>query len=248
VQHALTKWGHRKTPFCDRNYRSIRLEARATVPRASGLVQTLYSMIAFAYHVQDPVIQLVGLPKWARSQEYAVKAKPAEGFPMLSPAENREQVRLMMRAMLEDRFHLQLHIETRQERVYHLEVAKGGPKIKEVDPPVPPAKAGLDVVMGDSRGRIRGRKAAMADLASALSSFLNRRVIDRTGLAGYYDFDVRWTALETPEGPPTIGGLGAEAVGLFFANFESLTGLRVTNAVGPVEFWVVDHVDLPTAN
>lgn len=135
-------------------------------------------------------------------------AKAAEDFPTLSPADNREQVRLMMRAMLEDRFHLQLYTETREERVYNLEVAKGGLKIKEVDPPVPPAQAALDAVMGDTYGRMMGEKSTMAYLASALTSFLKRPVIDRTGLDGYYDFDVRWSAVETPNSLPPTPGLG----------------------------------------
>ena len=209
---------------------------------------TLYSMVALAYNLRNPSLQLLGLPKWAGTQRYAVSAKAAEGFPLLSPAEDRERVRAMMRAMLEDRFHLQLHTETRQERVYHLEVARGGPRIKEADAPVPPATPGFDAVMGDSGGRLRARKATMAYLATALTGLLRGWVVDRTGLAGYYDFDVRWTAMETDQGRPSTGGLGAEGVALFFANFESLTGLRLTRAVGPVEFWVVDHVDPPTAN
>jgi uncharacterized protein (TIGR03435 family) len=48
----------------------------------------------------------------------------------------------MMRAMLVDRFHLQLHTETRKAPVYNLELAKGGLRTKEVDAPVPPAKEG----------------------------------------------------------------------------------------------------------
>ncbi len=109
-------------------------------------------MISFAYNVKNPSAQLLGLPKWAQEQPFSVSAKPSQGFPLLPPAENREQVRLMLRAMLADRFHLKVHPETRQERVLDLEVAKGGIKIKEVDPPVPPAKEGL---VGAAMGRWR---------------------------------------------------------------------------------------------
>jgi uncharacterized protein (TIGR03435 family) len=120
----------------------------------------LLSMIAFAYDVKDPSTQLVGLPDWAKKEIFVVAAKPAPGFPALSPAENREQVRLMMRAMLADRFHLQLHTETREERIYALEAAKGGVKIKEVDPPVPPAKSGpVEAAMSDEHGRMIGKKS-----------------------------------------------------------------------------------------
>ena len=112
----------------------------------------LHSMIAFAYNVPS-WRQVIGLPNWAENQLFAVAAKPAEDFPALPSHENREQVRLMVRAMLADRFHLQLHTETRKEPVYNLEVAKAGIKIKEVDPPVPPAKEGhVGAAYGDDRG------------------------------------------------------------------------------------------------
>jgi uncharacterized protein (TIGR03435 family) len=209
----------------------------------------LFSMIAFAYDVKNPATQLVGLPKWAENQAYAVMAKPAEGFPLLSPAGNREQVRLMVRSMLEDRFHLRLHTETRQERVYNLEVANGGLKITEVAPPIPPAIAApVGAAMSDSGGRIIGKASTMDGLAGALTIFLKRPVIDRTSLDGYYDFDVHWTAAEAPGGHPPAAGLGAEGVALLLSNFQNLTGLRLTNAVGAVEFRVVDHVDPPAAN
>ena len=68
----------------------------------------LLFMITF-YDVKNPSTQLIGLPNWARNQTFSVSAKPPQGFPTLPPDENREQVRLMMRTMLTDRFHLRLH-------------------------------------------------------------------------------------------------------------------------------------------
>jgi uncharacterized protein (TIGR03435 family) len=103
---------------------------------------TLWDVIAIAYHVNFAATHILGLPNWAKNQSYSVAAKPPEGFSALSPAQNTEQVRLMLRAMLAARFHLQIHSETRREPVFHLEVAKGGVRIKEVDPPVPPQNDG----------------------------------------------------------------------------------------------------------
>jgi uncharacterized protein (TIGR03435 family) len=163
-------------------------------------------------------------------------------------AENREQVRLMMRAMLADRFHLQLHIETRQEPIFNLEIAKGGVRIKEVDAPVPPAKEGnVGAAMGNDGGRMIGNKSTMAGLARALTIFLKRPVVDQTGLKGYYDFDVKWSAPETPDGRPS-SGFGAEGSGLLISNLQNQFGLHVTKITGPVEYWVVDHVEPPTGN
>jgi uncharacterized protein (TIGR03435 family) len=209
----------------------------------------LLFMISLAYNVEDPSIRLVGLPDWARSRGFAVSAKPAPDFPALPPAENLEQVRVMMRAMLEDRFHLQLHTEMRQGQVFNLEVARGGFKFKEVDPPVPPAREGpVGAAMGDDGGRMIGNKSTMPGLAKALVIFLKQPVIDQTGLKGYYDFDVKWNAPESPDGQRPGPRLGAEGIGLLLTTLEDQFGLRMTKAAGPVKYWVVDHVEPPTEN
>jgi uncharacterized protein (TIGR03435 family) len=209
----------------------------------------LLSMIAFAYDVEDPSIRLVGLPDWAKTRAFSVSAKPASDFPTLPLAENREQVRLMLRAMLEDRFHLQLRIETRQERMYNLVVAKSGFKFKEVDPPMLPEIEGpVNAAMGDNGGRIIGKKSTMSGMAKMLVIFLKRPVIDQTGLKGYYDFDAKWRAPESPDGQPPAQTFGAAAGGLLISTLQDQFGLRVTNGAGPVKYWVVDHVEPPTEN
>jgi uncharacterized protein (TIGR03435 family) len=209
----------------------------------------LLSMISFAYNVKNPSKQLVGLPGWTNDRSFAVSAKPAEGFGTLPPAENVEQVRRMMRAMLADRFHLQLHTETRQEAVLNLEVDKGGFRIQEGDPPVPPAREGrVGAAMGNSGGRMIGKRATMAGLSRALEIFLKRPVVDQTGLKGYYDFDVNWSAPEPPDGQPVAPGLGAEGTGLLITALQKQFGLRLTRSTGPVAYWVVDRVEPPTEN
>jgi uncharacterized protein (TIGR03435 family) len=98
-----------------------------------------------------------------------------------------------------ERFHLQLHTETRLEPMLNLVAAKGGIKIEEADPPVPPDKEGrVNAAVGDRSGRTIANKATMAGLASVLALFLKRPVIDQTGLKGYYDFDASWSAPEAP--------------------------------------------------
>jgi uncharacterized protein (TIGR03435 family) len=209
----------------------------------------LVSMIAFAYNVRNPDIQLVGLPNWAKKQVYAVAAKPADSFPSLPRHENEEQVRLMMRAMLADRFHLQLHTENRRAPVLNLVIAKGGIKIKAVSPPVPPEKEGhVNAAVGDRSGRMIATKATMAGLASALTLFLKEPVIDETGLKNYYDFDFYWTAPEVPGGKSHEPGLGTEGLGLLISNLQEQFGLRLVKSIGPVEFWIVDHLEQPTGN
>jgi len=209
----------------------------------------LLSMTSFAYSVEDPSIRLAGMPDWAKNRSFSVSAKPAEGFPALPTAENREQVRLMVRAMLEDRFQLKLHTEIRQERVYTLEVAKGGFKFQNVEAPAPPDKEGpVNAAMGDSGGRIIAKKGTMAGMARMLVIFLKRPVIDATGLQGYYDFDVSWKAPPSPDGQRPDEGYGATGGGLLISTLQERFGLRLTSATGPVKYWVVDHAEPPTEN
>jgi uncharacterized protein (TIGR03435 family) len=131
----------------------------------------LRSMITFAYDIPN-WFQLVGLPKWAVEASYSIAAKPAEGFPALPASENREQVRLMMRAMLAERFNLQIHTEDRHETIYRLEVVKGGPRIKEVDAPVPPATEGrVSIGLSDRGGRMVGQKSTAQGMPTPWPSF-----------------------------------------------------------------------------
>ena len=207
------------------------------------------SMIAFAYKVKNFDVRLLGLPKWATQESYAVAAKPGAGFPALPPRENEDQVRLMMRAMLADRFHLTLHTETRQEPIFNLEIAKGGVKIKEVQPPIPPAKeVPVSAAMGNSSGRMIGVKSTMRGLAAALAVFMKHPVVDATGLDGYYDFDVRWNSPEAADGLPQSPSFGAEGEALLISNLQDQFGLHLKKTVGSVEYYVVDHIERPTEN
>ena len=68
-------------------------------------------MIGFAYDVHNGT-DIVGLPNWAENTAYSISAKAGDNYSAASPEDNVAQVRLMMRTMLSDRFHLQIQIET----------------------------------------------------------------------------------------------------------------------------------------
>jgi uncharacterized protein (TIGR03435 family) len=93
------------------------------------------------------------------------------------------------------------------------------------------------------------KKSTMERLAVSLDLLTGKPVVDETGLTGYYDFDVTWKGPVLPDGqaPETRFG-GAELVGLLISNLQSQFGLSLASATGPVEYWVVDHVDPPTEN
>jgi uncharacterized protein (TIGR03435 family) len=206
-------------------------------------------MIGFAYDMKFLDLQLAGLPNWAKTQIFSVSARPSPDFAVLPPNENTQQVRLMMRAMLADRFHLRLHTEMRNEPVYNLEVARGGVKVREVDAPIPPAKQGLvNTAWSDSDIRMIGNKSTMSGLATALTIMLQTLVVDKTNLKGYYDIDVKWRDPEALARQPAAPGFSTEGIGFLISSLQSEFGLRLTKATGPTECWVIDHVEPPTDN
>ena len=73
---------------------------------------------------------------------------------------------------------------------------------------------------------------------------VQQEVVDQTGLAGYYDFDIRWNA---PAGA-TTPGLGPEGINLFLTELREQFGLRFTNSKAPLEYWIIDHIEPPAEN
>jgi uncharacterized protein (TIGR03435 family) len=79
-----------------------------------------------------PELRIVGGPSWAESERYDIEAKAPDGAPA-------NQLQPMLQAMLEDRFKLKVHKETRELPVYELVVGKNGLKMKLSDDQTPPA-------------------------------------------------------------------------------------------------------------
>jgi uncharacterized protein (TIGR03435 family) len=90
----------------------------------------------------------------------------------------------MLQSLLEDRFRLALHPETRTEPVYELVVAKGGPKLKESAGPGPDGTQGI---LGNRIGDVTVTNMPIPSLVGFLSQQLGRSVVDKTGLSGKYD-------------------------------------------------------------
>ncbi len=159
----------------------------------------LRDYITMAYRVK--MYQVVA-PEWVGSQRFDIRAK------LSAPLKDRDQLPGMFQALLADRFHLQLHHESRQLPVYALIAAKGGLKLKESPPDTgtDAAKAGtVDVNASGSRNgttvdfgrgsyfnfggnRFEARKITMPSLADMLARFVDRPVVDMTDAAGVYDF------------------------------------------------------------
>ena len=134
----------------------------------------------------------------------------------------------------------------RKEDVVIMTVDKGGLQLKQVAAPVPPERPGrFNAAMTDSGGRLIAQKGTMRDLAQAATIFLKQEVVDQTGLTGYYDADLRWTA---PAGAAPTAGLGPEGINLFLTELREQFGLRFTKGTALLEYWIIDHVEPPTEN
>jgi uncharacterized protein (TIGR03435 family) len=171
---------------------------------------TLESLILMAYVVfqngNSPTmkrIPVTGGPAWIRSEMYAINAK-AEGAAPVA-----EMLGPMLQALLEDRFQLKIHHETKEGPVYVMTVAKGGPKLKanndctpidmnHLPPPPGPGQPPLNIC-GNQQIRIgngktitaMGKGLSMGQWSSGmLSDLLGRPVIDKTGLEGKYDIEL----------------------------------------------------------
>jgi uncharacterized protein (TIGR03435 family) len=205
----------------------------------------LRTLIAAAYNLTPQAIS--GGPAWIDSDRYDIVAKaPNDVRPTLD-----EQMS-MLRTLLADRFKLTFHREQREFSIYALTIAKNGSKLKESTvsadayPEGPPP---LIFVLSPQGASLPGRNASMAELASVMQrAALDRPVVDRTGLAGRYDFDLEWTPDETQ-----FGGQGpretAESTkpGLFAAVQQQL-GLRLEATKGPIDVLIIDHAERPSEN
>ena len=195
--------------------------------------ETMERLIAFAYGVHPK--QIVDAPGWFSKDRYDIEGVPdVEG----EPSERQQQE--MLQRLLAERFGLKLHREKRDLSIFAVTVAKGGPKLgaSKADP------SGLPDQTGSNNGAERNERFtnnSMADFASSMQYFLDRPVIDQTGLTGKYDFMLQWTTDATlnndPKAPP----------GLFTAVQEQI-GLKITPTKGPAEVLVIDHAERPSAN
>ena len=189
----------------------------------------LQQLILKAYSLR--AFQLSRGPDLLYSQ-FDINAKPAAAIA-------DDQVLPMLRSLLADRFKLKVHRETREAQVYVLTIDKNGSKLTAAQPVY---NAGVRI---GGIGRLTGISAAPEQLAETLSdirlngrAFLDRPVLDRTGLKGVYNFSLTWTpdAIADPSEPS-----------IFTAVREQL-GLKLESTRAQVEYLVIDHLERPTEN
>jgi uncharacterized protein (TIGR03435 family) len=200
----------------------------------TGTNITLRQVIGQAY---SPILDFDGITGWMTTEHYDINAR-AVGNPTV------DDLRLMLRNMLADRFRVMAHKETRDLPAYALTLARGdgklGPNLKPAEADCSEGKRGKGPGgCGSGRfrvgaGVINGKAATMDALAVELR-LSGRPVVNRTGLEGAFDADLQWT----PD-------LGANAE-LFTAIREQL-GLKLESTRTPMDVIVIDSAQRPSEN
>jgi uncharacterized protein (TIGR03435 family) len=246
---------------------SIRAIGPGPNGRFEGLNVTLRELVAYGFGVDmsRARLQIVG-PEWIDQDRFDVDAIIPGG-----PAPPAE-VRPMVAALLADRFKLRAHRETREVPAFSLAMdrddlrtgpglrvstidcearraaaRRGGPPPPPQGPPPDPRTVRPICGVRQAPGRFAGDAVSMTQLASALSSFAGRIVLDRTELRGYFDVDLEWT----PDPPQTARTADAPDPGLHAGLFTALKeqlGLRLEDARTSVDVVVIDAAERPTAN
>jgi uncharacterized protein (TIGR03435 family) len=199
--------------------------------RFSAKNSSLKLLIRLAYGVAD--YQIAGGPDWIRFDHFDVEAK-SEANPTL------DELKLMLQQLLGERFQLNVHRATKEDAVYALVVSKGGPKFKRVQ------EEDSERLRNDAwhgvkaaQGHLFTQKGEMAGLAAFLTQMLDRPVIDKTNLDGFFEFDfaVPATILPSPDSAESI-----------FEAIQDQLGLRLEQTKGPIEVLVIDRVERLTEN
>lgn len=205
---------------------------------------TLQMLIMRAYDLKG--YQLIA-PGWASEASFNISAT-------LPPASSREQFRLMIRALLADRFALQFHWTKKKMAALDLVVARGGPKLSQTTPT--PAPQGYPRISEDCYGcmsinavgaHYRDANGPIKALVATISAQLGEPVTDKTGLEGQYDIDLYWNSGAGVGRSPAADSASEPGLTVEEAVQQQL-GLKLVPTQSLIDVLVVDHATRPTPN
>jgi uncharacterized protein (TIGR03435 family) len=205
-------------------------------------------------------IAIRGGPSWINSDRYRIRAK--SGQPV-----NIEMMKgPMMQALLEDRFKLKLHSESKTISVNELSVAKGGPRltpakeggcvVADRNHPLPqtgaerPSEIPCGSLRTNSSGGVDILGVTMSEFCRRLSAYVDREILDKTGIEGTFDIhldlnlvDLAHSGVPGPLSPSiAIGDVGP------IASAAQKLGLQIHPAKSTGESLVIDYVERPSEN
>ena len=222
-------------------------------PSTNGITGTYVIpalLIGVAYDVQG--FEIAGAPPWIHTDRYDVVAKSAATITVA-------QRTAMMQALLEDRFQLKVHRETREANVAFLTLAKSDPKLPSFhegdcvlpDPTRPPAlpSPGQKPTCGQFRSGMNGSNmtwdvvgVTIPALTRTLSAMLGRTIVDQTGITAPVG------ALHLEFVPPRFeDSVDAPGPSIFNA-LQEQAGLKLQSGKAPVQMLVVDGIERPSEN
>jgi uncharacterized protein (TIGR03435 family) len=195
-------------------------------------------MIALMYKI--PMRQISGGPDWLATDLYAIDAKADHSY-------NIDDLHIMFQNLLADEFKLKFHKEIKEGNVYALTIDKSGLKMKENT-----GDQNFNIpVTGNVAAGFTGERVNMQYLCWWLGQALQnseRPVVDQTGLTKNYDFKLTFI----PELPPNVSPetIPAEILNrpTLFEALKQQLGLRLDPQKGPVEYYVIDHIERPAGN
>jgi len=208
---------------------------------------TMVDLIATAYGVDAVNVQ--GGPTWLERDRYDIRAKVPPSTPQNKTT--NDEIKLMLRSLLAERFHLVVKTGTAPMPTYILSAGPGKTKMTESEatgegscipvppPPNPPPGAPSYIT-------VNCKNLTMPDLADTLHNFaggyLDQPVVDQTNLAGTWDFTIKWT------GRNQLEKQGADGISIFAA-VEKQLGLKLELKTAPRPVFQVASVDeVPTPN
>jgi uncharacterized protein (TIGR03435 family) len=221
----------------------------------------LLPLFVDAYGVQD--YQVSG-PAWLKSERYDIVAT-------LPPRAAKEQLQTMLRVLLVERFNLSLHHEVRSMSVYKLTIAENGPRLKKAEAAlagqpgspsrqrltpdkggfleIPPGHPGMVFMQGDEVIRYTARMQSLWDITAFLTRQIGRPVVDKTGLAGSFDFTLALDRPATSQADPHRISAPIDAPTGVQKSVHDQLGLTLTSTKELVDVLVIDRVDkVPTPN
>jgi uncharacterized protein (TIGR03435 family) len=194
--------------------------------------QTVASLMQFAYSIYWR--QIVDAPDWVFHDRYDIEGKTdTEGEPNLS------QQQEMLQKLLADRFGLKFHRDKRELSVYALQIAKGGPKLTAAANP--DAQPDQDATGNGTDLTQIYTSSSMGHFILGMQFFLDRPIVDQTGLTGRYDFKLRYAPDEShatdPNAPPGI-----------FTAIQQQLGLKLEATKAQTDVFVIDRAEKPSPN
>ncbi|MBB5060922.1 uncharacterized protein (TIGR03435 family) [Granulicella aggregans] len=215
-------------------------------PTPDGYTATgvsLRMLVQEAYGVYDEKL-LSGGPGWFNSDRFDLEAKVDSAEEANLKGLTYRQRADMLQALLADRFKLEVHYAVKTFPVFNLVVGKGGPRLKPTR--VPQNDMGIGItcqVLQNRHGYTERQDCVVGSLEGLLQGDTGRSVIDKTGLTGHYDFELRWR----PESTSPTTAIDENAPFIFNALQEQL-GLKLEPSTAPLKVLVVDHAEHPSEN